>query len=186
MSTSTAKFFELDKAFKRQQSDNDAREKQSSERIQQLERQQFSRFEELDKKLDSVQQSVSGQLDSFKESLLQSLSATPSVPDPAMKALEQQLSSLMTIVHDMASTSRASPDPMYSTPRRRKKTKSTSKLSSPAAHRNAAIVTNPMSDSPSQHDFDSTKTNKPEYAELKTDLESRYNEKTSPRRGTKS
>jgi hypothetical protein len=49
MSTSTAKFFELDKAFKRQQSENEARDKQSSERMQQLERQQFSRFDEIDK-----------------------------------------------------------------------------------------------------------------------------------------
>ena len=136
MSSSTAKFFELDKAFKRQQSDNDARDKQSSERMQQLERQQLSRFEDIDKKLDSVKQSVSGQLDSFKDSLLQSLSATPSAPDPTIQALEQKLSSLMTIVQDIASTSRASPDPMFSTPRRRKKSKPTGKLSSPASRNN--------------------------------------------------
>ena len=49
MSTSTAKFFELEKAFKRQQADNEARDKNSSDRMQQLERQRFSRFEGKEK-----------------------------------------------------------------------------------------------------------------------------------------
>ena len=82
--------------------------------------------------MDSAQQSMSDQLASFQERLLQSISAPPAAPDPAMKALEQQLSPLMTVVHDMAGTARASPEPLYSTPRRRKKTKSIGKFSSPA------------------------------------------------------
>ena len=97
------------------------------------------------------------------------------------------MSSLMTIVHNLAETSCTSSDPMYSNPRRRKKTKSTGKPSSPAAQ-NMAIVTNQMSNS-SQHDFDSTRADtpsEPTYAALKTDLESRYNNHTSPRRGSKS
>ena len=186
MSNSTAKFHELDRALKRQQADADIRDKNLSERLHQIER-QFSRFEDIDKKLDDVQQSVSGQLSNFKEQILQSLSTAPSTSDTAIHLLEQQVASLMTLVNRIAETTipSSSPEPTYSTPCRRKKAKSGNKRSIQSDRNITAIVTNRLKpENTSQQDFDSTRdlSSDMNYEEIKTDLESRYNANTSPRR----
>lgn len=172
--------------MKRQQADADIRDKNLSERLHQIER-QFSRFEDIDKKLDDVQQSVSGQLSNFKEQILQSLSTAPSTSDTAIHLLEQQVASLMTLVNRIAETTipSSSPEPTYSTPCRRKKAKSGNKRSIQSDRNITAIVTNRLKpENTSQQDFDSTRdlSSDMNYEEIKTDLESRYNANTSPRR----
>jgi anion-transporting ArsA/GET3 family ATPase len=112
-------------------------------------------------------------------------------PDTAIKSLERQMSSLLNIVNNLVESNRpVDDDPsMYSTPRRRKKVKSSGKSSTQEELRNQAIVTHdqPTPNPQTEHAYDSTNEYSPpsNYIGIKTALESRYNKKPSPRRGRK-
>ena len=67
MSTSSARFFEMEARFTRHQSDLNRKEKISSDRLEQIER-QLQRFDELDSKLASVSTTINAALESTRQS----------------------------------------------------------------------------------------------------------------------
>ena len=174
MSNSTAKFHALESLLKTQQQESEKRDKHASDCIQQMER-QFSRVSDIDQKLDTVQNEVSDQFKSLEDRLLARLQPQS---DIAVKSLEQQMASLMSVVQQNMGP-RPMDEAQFSTPRRRKKARS--------ARKGIPLVTRPSS--LASHSYESQSPHKTptklsasrttKLDGIKTDLESRYNDKTS-------
>jgi hypothetical protein len=174
MSNSTAKFHALESLFKTQQQESEKRDKHASDRLKQMER-QFSRVSDIDKKLDTVQHEVSDQLKSLEDRLLARFQPQS---DSAIKSLEQQMASLMSVVQQNLAP-KGMDETQFSTPRRRKKARS-SRKGIPLVTRTSTHGTPPQAiQSPNQTPTKPNAPNAKHLDGLKTDLESRYNEKTS-------
>ena len=142
---------------------------------------QFSRIEEVDKKLDSVQQGVSGHLQSFEQRIIQSLQTQPTTSDPAIRSLEQQMVTLMAVVTDIARP--ISEEPPFSTPHRRKNLDLIKKLHHTRSAPSLRTLLRQIG--PYLEWTLAVPNNNSSLVEVKTDLESRYTNQTSPSRGSK-
>ena len=88
MSTSSAKFRELDAVLQRQKKTNEKREAKNSERVSQIER-QLHRINDLDTKLDTVQTDFGQRLNIFESRMV--------------NTVKEQMEKLMTVVNSIVS-----------------------------------------------------------------------------------
>ena len=97
MSTTTARFREIDKILKNQKQLTAKHEQLSSDRISQIER-QLHRITDMEGKLDSVKQEFSTRLDDFEGKVLSSMKRQIDSSGEALESMNVKLEKLMLVV----------------------------------------------------------------------------------------
>ena len=97
MSTTSARFREIDKILSNQKQLHAKQEQMSSDRISQIER-QLHRITTMEEKLDSVQQDFSTRLDDFEGKVLSSMKRQIDSSGNALESMNAKLEKLMLVV----------------------------------------------------------------------------------------